>query len=281
MPVPRGPSSHLWPLLTKASQPSCSIAIGPAPSACAPSTSSSVRLSSARPRFAFSTACAISCSGSRIAGRRLHPRHHDEAGRGPDRPLDGGDDSLHRRPLGGGRRIELDLAHLGAGALGRVANRLARHVVLVLGQQHVVARLQLHRADQQPEAHRGRVGQRDQVRVGTEVLGRRLRAPLLQPLVVGEVLARVLVEPTPVTFDRLAHRQRMRSEDEYRQVGDVGIEVEQPADGVPVLVAAGRRRGGGAPVPGSRSPGRFVAVEAAAQQRRGRQAQRAAQQAAA
>ncbi len=184
-----------------------------------------------------------------LAHRELHARAGVDPGdretaRLRGEPVAHGRDDLVDR---GVRRVvvEADAPHLGAVALGAQPQRLVRGVEVVLGRHDLLPLLQAQARVDEAESHRGRVGERDLLRAGLEVVGDRLARGLLDAgLRLAEVDRRVPVELRPVLLDRVAHGLGMRGEDEGGQMHHLRVELEEAAHALPALRRLRRRRRG-------------------------------------
>ena len=138
-------------------------------------------------------------------------------------------------------------------------------VEVVLGGEHLVARRQPDARVQQPESHRGRVGERDLVRAGLAgTAAAAVNTAVVQLRLVGEEVAvRVGVQPGPVPLDRRADGGGVAGEVERGEVRRRRVEHELGPHARPV-VGVERRRGAARAVAGGSSVHAAVAVATAA-----------------
>jgi hypothetical protein len=154
---------------------------------------------------------------------------------GPDRIAQRADDAVHRDRA----RIFVDrhATRLRLRLLACEADRLVRRVVVVGRGEHLVARLERQPRVDHRQTLRRAVGERDLVALGAQV-GRHLVADReLQVVLVArepEVVhleERIRVDRLAVRRDRVAHRARMRREEEARHVIPARRQVELRAHG--------------------------------------------------
>src|SRR5207253_1488186 len=89
---------------------------------------------------------------------------------------------------------------------------------------------------EQARAPGGAVGQGDVDRRAAEIGARRAQDVCLEAaLILVQVVDRVVVEPPAVCVDRVADGRRVRRQQQAPEVQQVGIEIEQAADGCPVV----------------------------------------------
>ena len=137
-----------------------------------------------------------------------------------------------------------------------------RGVEVVLRRHDLVVRAQREPRVEEPEPHRGRVGEGDLGRRSAEEppggLARRRAQPVARAV---QVLDRVRVEPLPVRCDRVPHRARVRREQEGREVDRRGIERELRPHRAPVAEVGRRLRGLGARTERERAGGQTGTCE--------------------
>ena len=211
------------------------------PSAWTPSTQSSARSASARSRLRAARASAIWRTGSLSAGAGVDPGDRDDAGVRPD--LRRAAPGRSRRPWR--RRTADRAARSGDWRPCRAVaglERLVGGVEVVGGRQDVLVGPEAEAVVEQPEAHRGAVGQRDVGGAGTEVgAGRAQDGRLGGSALLAQVQHGIGVQPLAVRLDRLADGRRVRGEIQPAEVQVLRCEREQVADGRPGLKVAGWR----------------------------------------
>jgi hypothetical protein len=158
-------------------------------------------------------------------GARMDPRERDHTGARRQRSRHGADHLLLRGTLGS--HVERDALQARTRARNSVLERHLRRVVIVLRREDLVARAEVERRIEEPEAHGGAVGQRDLVGVAADV-SRRGEARFLFEAASVRLQVRdwVLVEASTMSFDRLAHGRGMRREQQAGHVDPVARERE-------------------------------------------------------
>ncbi len=222
--MPRGPNSHLCVPVARKSQPRSGRSTSTAANPCTPSTQ---RVTSSR-----SSACDL-LHRHPHAGAGVHPRQRDHARlRG-----DGVQQPLRHVVHGRGRRVvvQVDAGDLRAGPQLQQPQRVLGGEEVVGGREDLVALAQGQPAVHHGDAHRGAVGQRVLRRVTAGERRRRVAHRLLVGLPGEQRVLGVPAEPVAVVGDRRVQQPGVRREDEGRELGQLRVEQELGADGVPVL----------------------------------------------
>jgi hypothetical protein len=141
----------------------------------------------------------------------VHPGDREAARPGAERARHRGDDRVDRG--GFGLVVETDAPNGHAVQLLTQTQRLVGRVEVVLGRDHLVARLEAETRVDEPEPHRRRVGERDLLRLAAEVRRGSGAGALLQlRLRLAEVQGRIRVERAAVALDRVPDDARVRGE---------------------------------------------------------------------
>ena len=251
-PVPRGANSHLCADATKKSAPRRAASTFSTPKPCTPSTISRQRSASARPEFALATTSARAGIGSFRPVAECTQVRPTARVFGVDRAPESFDHLRLRGLRGAGRKVvqghETDRR---TRALGRIANRLVVHVVVVLGGQDLLVGADAQAVVEQRQSGRRVGSERDLLAATAEVVRERQLAARRQVVVAMRGIEelfdreRIRVQVPAVALHRRAHHPRMRHEVEAAEVDPAGIEVELFSNPLPTRVrgeAIERRR---------------------------------------